>query len=165
MPVTTLTVADEIADVLIARLETLTIEGTEQTTVVEVVRSTRLGTYTPQDLQVVVQQANPELVPELMCPGNPPAEAWRLVFNLYLHMMPSESDTEDIDAIRNRFVADVRKVICQPTATWHNFGGYAINAEFEAMQNIESGESVGGITLPIAVIYRTDEGNPYNVRA
>ena len=164
MPLT-LTVADEIAEELVNRLTTLMTAGVEQTTVSEVVQSTRLGTFTPKDLQIVVQQGNPELVPELMCPGNPPAEAWRLTFNLYLHSMPSESDTESINAIQNRFIADVRKVICTPTLTWHNFGGYAINAEFEAMQNIESGEGCGGIILPLAVIYRTDENNPYNVRA
>jgi hypothetical protein len=164
MPVTN-TVLDEIAEELIARLTTLTTAGTEQTTVSEVVRPTRLGTYTPKDLQIVVLQANPELVPELMCPGNPPAEAWRQVFNLYLHSKPSETDTESADAKINRFIADVRKVVCTPAATWHNFGGYAIDAVWQTMENIDSGEQIDGVNMPLAITYRTDEGNPYNVRA
>lgn len=164
MPVTK-TVLDKIADELVARLTTLTTSGTEQTTVSEVVRPTRLGTYTPKDLQIVVLQANPELVPELMCPGNPPAEAWRQVFNLYLHSKPSETDTESADAKINRFIADVRKVVCTPAATWHNFGGWSIDAEWQTMENIDSGEGIDGVNMPIAITYRTDEGNPYNVRA
>tara|TARA_R110000868_G_scaffold268152_1_gene527385 strand:+ start:1137 stop:1628 length:492 start_codon:yes stop_codon:yes gene_type:complete len=163
MPVT-LTVADYIAEELVDRLETL-INGTEQTDVVEVVRATRLGTFTPQDLQIVVMQSNPEIVPELMIPGNPPAEAWSLTFNLYLHMMPSETDSEVIDQKRNRFSADVRKVICTPTATWHNFDGYSIDANFGTLENIESGEGCGGIMMPLTVIFRTNEGDPYTVRA
>lgn len=164
MPVTK-TVLDKIADELVARLTTLTTAGTEQTTVSEVVRPTRLGTYTPKDLQIVVLQANPELVPELMCPGNPPAEAWRQVFNLYLHSKPSETDTESADAKINRFIADVRKVVCTPAATWHNFGGWSIDAVWQTMENIDSGEQIDGVNMPLAITYRTDEGNPYNVRA
>lgn len=164
MPLTQ-TVIEKISDVLVTRLTTLTVAATEQTTVSEVVESTRLGTFTPKDLQIVVQQSNPEIVPELMCPGNPPAEAWSQTFNLYLHMMPSESDTESIDTKRNRFAADVRKVICNPSATWHNFGGYSIDANFGTLENIESGEGCGGIMMPLTVIYRTDENNPYTVRA
>ena len=164
MPVTK-TVLDKIADELVTRLTTLTVEATEQTTVSEVVRPTRLGTYTPKDLQIVVLQANPELVPELMCPGNPPAEAWRQVFNLYLHSKPSETDTESADAKINRFIADVRKVVCTPAATWHNFGGWSIDAVWQTMENIDSGEQIDGVNMPLAITYRTDEGNPYNVRA
>jgi hypothetical protein len=160
----TLTVLDEIALVLSTRIEAL-INGDEQTRVCEVVKSKRLGDFTPQDLQVVIQQANTELVPELMCPGNPPAEAWRQVFNLYLHIMPDELyDEETIDSIRNRFIADVRKVVCTPSATWHNFGGKAINAEWQSMQNIESGESCGGVVMPLAITYRTNENDPYTLR-
>lgn len=159
-----LTVLDEITAVLIERLNALT-NGSENTTVSEVVQSTRLGTFTPQDLQIVVQQSNPELVPELMCPGNPPAEAWSQTFNLYLHMMPSEIDTDNIDAIRNRFIADVRKVVCTPSETWHNFENWSIDARFETMQNIEAGEGCGGVVMPLTIIYRTNEGDPYTVRA
>jgi hypothetical protein len=164
MPLTQ-TIVEKISDVLVTRLTTLTTANTEQTTVSEVIESARLGTFTPRDLQIIVQQGNPELVPELMCSGNPPAEAWSQTFNLYLHMMPSETDTESIDTKRNRFIADVRKVVCNPASTWHTFGGFAITAEWQQLENIEAGESCGGILMPLAVIYRTDEGNPYNFRA
>lgn len=159
-----LTVIEEITAVLIDRLETL-IDSVEETTVSEVIQPTRLGTWTPRDLQIVVVQANPELVPELMCPGNPPAEAWRQVFNLYLHLKPSETDDEPSDPKLNRFVADVRKVVCQPQTTWHNFDGWSIDANWLTMDNIDSGEGIDGINVPLAITYRTDQNNPYQVRA
>ena len=65
----------------------------------------------------------------------------------------------------NRFVADVRKVVCTPSLTWHNFGGWSIDAVWQSMVNIDSGEGIDGVNMPLAITYRTDEGNPYQVRA
>jgi len=163
MPVV-LTVLDEIAAKLVERLETLLVPGTEQTTVSSVVEPKRLGDYTPEHLQIVVKQANPERVPELDCPGNPPADAWRQQFNLYLHVRPSETDTEPVDAIINRFCADVKKVVCTPS-TWYNFGGFAIYAEWLTVESIDSGEVTDGVNMPLAVTYRVAENDPYTVRS
>ena len=171
MPVV-LTVLDEIIEVLIARLETL-IDPSEQTEVVEVIRPTRLGTWTPRDLQIVVVQGDPERVPELDIPGNPPAECNRQIFNIYCHVRTSESSDEPADKTVNAFAADVKKAVCTPQATWHNFEStcgttttrWAINAEWLTQENIESGEGCDGIKLPLAITYRTDENDPYSVRA
>lgn len=164
MPVV-LTVLDNIAAELVERLETLMVEGTEQTTVSEVVQPKRLGDYTPEHLQIVVKQANPERVPELDCPGNPPAECWRQQFNLYLHVRPSEGDIEPVDGIINRFCADVKKAVCTPASTWYTFGNYAIDAEWLTIENIDSGEVTDGVNMPIAITYRVSENDPYTVRA
>ena len=167
-----LTVLDEIIEVLIARLETL-IDPAEQTEVVEVIRPTRLGSWTPRDLQIVVVQGDAERVETLDVPGNPPAECNRQIFNLYCYVRSSESDDEPSDKTVNAFVADVKKAVCDPQATWHNFASvcgttttnWAINAEWLTPENIESGEGCDGIKLILAITYRTDENNPYNVRA
>jgi len=163
-----LTVIDEIVEVLIERLETL-VGAAEQTDVVEIVRPTRLGTWTPKDLQVVVVQGEQERVPELDCPGNPPAECNRQIFNLYCHVRTSESETEAADTTINAFAADVKRVVCDPQATWHNFasGGtnWAIDAEWLNQETIDSGEACDGIKLVLAITYRTDENDPYTVRA
>lgn len=168
MPVT-LTVLDQIAAVLVDRLETLiwteSIDGAEQTQVCEVIQPTRLGNYTPKDLQIVVMQGAAERVPDLDCPGNPPAEAWRQTFNLYLHVQTSETDNTPVDGIKNRFMADVRKAVCTPQATWYNFGGYAIDADWQTPEDIDSGETIDGVNLPIQILYRVAENDPYTVRA
>jgi len=118
-----LTVLDEIMGVLMERLETLN-NSAEQTDVVDIIQPTRLGTWTPKDLQVVVIQGEQERVPELDCPGNPPAECNRQIVNLYCHVRSSESDTEAVDKTINAFAADVKKVVCTPSNTWHNFASY-----------------------------------------
>lgn len=169
MPVT-LTVVDNIAAELIERLETLIwvdalTPGAEQTQVCEVIQPTRLGNYTPKDLQIVVMQASPTRVPELDCPGNPPATAMQQIFNIHCHVRSSEEDTAEVDGTINRFAADVRKAVCTPQNTWHTFGGYAVIAEWLTQENIDSGEGTDGINIPLAVTYRTDEDDPYTVRA
>jgi len=158
-----LTVVDSIATVLMTRLSTL-IGGDEQTDVVEVIRPSRLGNYTPKDLQIVVTQANPERVTDLDCPGSPPALCWRQVFNINCHVMPSEMDATSVDQLSNQFAADVVKAVTSPS-TWHSFGGYSINAEWLDIQNMQTGEACDGVTLPIAITYRVSENNPYEVRA
>jgi hypothetical protein len=159
-----LTVADEIAEVLIARLETL-IGGDEQTDVVEVIRPKRLGDYTPKDLQIVVTQSNPERVTELDCPGNPPAICWQQTYNIRCHLMPSEDDDTAIDQLCNQFAADVIKVVCTPSNDWHLFDNYAIDAQIQTIENIETGEGMDGVNVPIAIMYRVSENDPYTVRA
>lgn len=159
-----LTVADEIAAVLIERLEEMVL-GDYATEVVEVVRPARLGNYTPQDGQIVVTQANPERLTELDCPGNPPALCWSQVFNIRCHLMPSETDETAIDLLCNQFAADVIKAVCIPANGWHTFGNYAIDAQFQAIENIETGEGMDGVNVPLMVMYRVAENDPYTVRA
>jgi hypothetical protein len=167
MSLTTLTVLDEIMEVLIERLETL-VDLAEQTEVVEVIRPTRLGTWTPKDLQIVVVQGESERVPELDHPGVPPAECNRQIVNINCHVRTSEDDDEVVDKIINAFAADVKKAVCTPQATWFNFVSasisWAINAEWLTPENIDSGESVDGVRLRLAITYRHDENDPYTVR-
>lgn len=166
MPVATLTpVVERIAEIIADRLETLLVVGTEQTLVVEVVRPTRLGTWTPQDNQIVLAVGPTVEVPELSYPGNPPATCHETTYNVKCHVMPSENDETNKAFYIHRFAADVRKVICTPAATWHNFDELAIDAMFGQYTPIDSDGSFDGIDIPLMVRYRTDEGNPYEPRA
>ena len=162
MPVT---VVEQIALVLVARLETLIVAGTENTTALEVIRPMRLGQYTPEDWQVVLTQGDTSEVEDLMIPGNPPAVCFETTFNIRCHILPSEDDTDAKASLINQFAADVRKVVCNPTATWHNFGALALDATWQPLENIDSDGSFDGVNVPIAIRYRTNEGDPYTVRA
>lgn len=165
MPVANLTpVIERIAEVLADRLETLTIAGTEQTTVSEVVRPTRLGTWTPQDNQIVLTIGQTVRVPELDCPGNPPAECVDTMYLINCHVLPSERDDTSKAAFINRFVADVRKAVCNPTSQWHTFGQLAFDARFGDWESIND-TSFDGAQIPLTIRYRTDEGNLYSIRA
>lgn len=157
------TVAESIAIEIQTRLETL-IDGQELTQVVEVIRPLVRGDFTPEDNQIVVTQGDTEEVPELSYPGNPPATCWETTYNVRCRILPSEADTDTKGQLTNQFFADVIKAITTPAEIWHQFGGYAINARLGAIANNNS-EAFEGVTVPVIVQYRTDENNPYEVRA
>ena len=158
------TVVEQIAQVIESRLRNLLVDG-ENTVVTEVVRPSSIGQYTPQDMQIVMTQGETVINEELGCPGNPPATCFETTFNIRCHSVPDETLETAKDSYLNEFAADVRKVICSPQNSWHNFGSLAIDARFESTETITSEASPNGINIPLTVLYRTDENNPYNVRA
>lgn len=173
MPLNTRPVIERIAEALLYRLRLLTAGYSVFTPVLEVIRPTRLGGFTPRHLQIVVTQNAPERVTDYDLPGNPPATAWVVQFNIRCHVLPSEKDTTEVDEIVNTMAADVVKVVCDETAelpefvdtAWHTFRDLAIVAEWQTQETIDSDGSSDGINVPLAVTYRTDETNPYIARA
>lgn len=138
--------------------------GAYQTDVCEAIRPTRLGTWTPQHLQIVLTQGSNEVVDELSYPGNPPAIARRQTFNIRCHILSDEQDIEAIETVINTFAADVVKAVCSVTE-WYQFASNAINAEWLATEDIAADGSLDGVNVPIAILYRTAENDPYTVRA
>lgn len=165
MPVTSVRpVVEQIAQTLVDRLSLLTAGYSIFTPVPEVIRPTRNGNWTPKHLQIVVTNGDSEVDEELSLPGNPPATCRKQTFNIHCHLLPSEKDTTPIDELVETMVADVITVVANDS-WWWAFDGLAINAEFQTTTPLESDGSFGGVTIPLVVTYRTDEGNPYNVRA
>lgn len=162
-------VSERIASVLFGRLQFLAAQYSLYTPVCEVIRPTRMGGFTPKHLQIVLTQEAPEIDEELGCPGNPPATGYRLLFNIRCHAMPSEKDITVIDEILNTMAADVVLVVCDEDVhdqgQWHTMNDLAINSEFQSLESIEPDGSYVGVNVPLLVTYRTDENNPYNVRA
>jgi hypothetical protein len=157
-------VVSRIADELFARLQRLAAGDSDYTQVYEVIKPTRLGQYTPRHLQIVVTKGTAEELTELSCPGNPPSIAWKQTFNIRCHVMPSEKDPTPVDEYCEVFEADVIRIVCN-YSRWWTFGELAINAEWLPSESIDSDGSFDGMNVPIAITYRVDEGNPYNVRA
>ena len=152
------TVVEQIATELETRLGNIT-------NVTEVVRATVKGGYKVQNHQVVLAFSDLERVPELSQPGNPPATAWVQRFNVHCHIVQSETATESADELISTMAADA--IIAMATSSdvhpWQTFGGLAIDAQFEAQENLES-ENFDGVNVPIAITFRTDEDNPYTAR-
>ena len=162
MPVTVL---EAISVELLRRCNLLVNNGgTYQTDVCEAIRPTRLSTWTPQHLQIVLTQGTSEVVEESSYPGNPPAIARRQTFNIRCHIMSDEQDTEAIETVINTFAADVVKVVCSVTE-WHNFVGNAVDSTWLDLEYIQADGGVDGVNVPIAILYRTDETDPYTARA
>ncbi len=160
-----LSVLESIADVLHDRLSAMVADPvTYPIEVSEVIRPTRYGGFTPLDKQIVLTEGPERPIPELSCPGSPPAVAFERIFNIRCHALPSERDTEGIDVVLNEFAANVKKCVCQPASSWHTFGGYAIKADWGDFQPFISDGGIEGINMPIRITYRVSENDPYTQR-
>ncbi len=134
--------------------------ATYPTDVQEVKRPTRFANYTPIDRQIIITQGVQNEVPELSCPGNPPAVALAQQFNIRLVLMPSERSQDAIDTLLNQFGSDVRKCICNPASSWHTFDGNALFATFGTKINFTSDGGIDGANMQLIVTYRVDEDDP-----
>ena len=166
MPITAdVPVIEDIAVVLFSRLQGLLVAGTYQTTASEIIRPLRLGGYTPKDWQVVLTQGETKINEELSFPGNPPATAFETRFDIRCHVMPSEGSSTALATLVNQIAADIRKVVCATGGNaWSSFGGNAIDASWPPHEQIISDGSFGGVNVPIEILYRTREGDPYTLR-
>lgn len=156
-------VVERIAQAIYERLRLLTAQYSVFSPVPEVVRPTRLDACTPKNMQVILTQDAPQRNEELDCPGNPPAIAYDVLFNIRCHIMPSEKDPTPVEEYINVLAADVVRVVCDAT-DWHTFGGLAINANWQSQENTDADGSFDGVNVPLLVTYRTDETNPFTVR-
>jgi hypothetical protein len=157
-------IVTKISDEIFARLEDLVAVPNDAFRFRDVVRPTKIATYTPQHALIVLSRGEVARVPELDCPGNPPAIAFQQTFLIRVHIAPSEKDTTPIDVYEDVAEAEIHKAI-RTSGTWHTFDGNAINAQFEAQQTAVSDGGYEGIAVPLVVTYRISEGDPYTVRA
>ena len=158
-------VVSRISDEIFARLQALVSGSAGAYSFANVVRPTKLATYTPQHGLIVLTRGEVSRVTELDCPGNPPAVAFQQTFSIRVHIAPSEKDTTPVEIYEDVMEAEIHKAIVNDAATWHTFGDLAINADIGAQQTVVSDGSYDGIAVPLAVTFRVTEGDPYTVRA
>ena len=158
-------VLESITVELERRLNLLVDQTTYNTNVCEVIRPRRLGSeWTPKHLQIVLTKGAEEVLDDLSYPGNPPSVARRQTFNIRCHVMTDENDTEAVETVINTFAADVVKVVFTE-ANWYQFDNLSINAEWLPLEDVQADGGADGVNVPLAIIYRTSEGDPYTVRA
>jgi len=107
--VTSKPVPERIADVIEKRLQKIVAGGSYYVAGFEVVRPTRNGNFTPQDNQFIIVQDEIEIVSDLMCPGNPPAMAYRITYNIFAHSLVSETDITPADYFSNYLMAEIKR--------------------------------------------------------
>jgi len=152
----TLPILERIADAVAQQLESVTAANGYNSTVSDVVRPNRAGPVTEADALVVMSLADPEPVDEAVAGY---AE-WRAVFLIDLYAIASDTATAAIDTTINIFRADVeRALLADPT-----WDGHAIDSEIESPTDwmAEDG-SVEGVTVRLAVNYRTPETDPFSL--
>jgi hypothetical protein len=158
-------VVSRISDEIFARLQALVSGSAGAYSFADVVRPTKLATYTPQHGLIVLTRGEVSRVTELDCPGNPPAVAFQQTFSIRVHIAPSEKDTTPVEVYEDVMEAEIHKALVNDAATWHTFGDLAINADLGSQQTVVSDGGYEGIAVPLAVTFRITEGDPYTVRA
>lgn len=158
-------VVSRISDEIFARLQVLVSGSAGAYSFADVVRPTKLATYTPQHGLIVLTRGEVSRVTELDCPGNPPAVAFQQTFSIRVHIAPSEKDANPVEVYEDVMEAEIHKAIANDAATWHTFGDLAINADIGAQQTVVSDGGYDGIAIPLMVTYRVTEGDPYTVRS
>jgi len=153
-----------ISDEIFSRLQDMVSRNAGAYLFVDVVRPTKLATYTPRHGLIVLTRGEVVRVTELDCPGNPPAMCWQQTFLIRVHVAPSEKDTTPVELYEDTMEAEIHKAI-RNSDTWHTFDDNAINADFGPQQTVVSDGGYDGIAVPLIVVYRVSEGDPYTVRA
>jgi cytochrome b len=150
---------EPIAEQIVANVKTrLAVYTTTQ-------RSTRVATWQPKDLVIVVYQGAIARNDELSHPGNPPAQAWDMEVVVAGLVKPSDTVTTAVDTFKNRFWSEIVKAANTGTA-WHTWGGLAINSIAQGVEDFtDDTGAIAGVKVTFLITFRTDENNPFNVRA
>ena len=113
----------------------------------------------------MVEQSDSVPVPELDIPGNPPAIAEALTFQIYGINRVGDREATAKSIGDNTLEACIKKAITANTSAWYHFSSLALNAMFGVTQPFASqtGDHAG-IMVPLIITYRYSELDPYTVR-
>lgn len=164
------TIAEQIVDELVERLERITLENDFAFDVAAVEQPNRTGktpSYKPRSIVVLPDDAIRD--EELDLPGNPPAIAYRL--DVRVVAIGSHSDTSTDPAHQDaRRVAGTAVVAITTPATnphrWYTFGELAIDAEIGDQTPIASPQAtLSAYAFTVSITFRVDENDPFTARA
>lgn len=162
----TIPIPELIAEEIESRLLTITKENGYAFDVSEVVRPNRRGdNWTYAHLGIGIRQGVSERVPNLDCPGNPPALAYATLFLLGCVCRDSSNLDQAHATNENEMMAAAVKAITSDGSDWHSMNGVAINSEFGSpVPWVPPAAELNGVNIPLVVTYRVSETNPYEAR-
>lgn len=158
-------IIEQIAQKIKARLALITTANGYENTTSGVIRPKRIEDSPANDYQIIVTQGT--CVPTVVYPGNPATQEWEATFQIAGILRPSESSTVAADTFRNQFWGDVIKAVGTPTTgDWAQWDGLANNTKLGDVEPYAASDAEScGFMLSLLVTFRTDENNPFNVRA
>ena len=159
-------IPERIAAVIVTRLQAITTVNGYAFTVADVIRPDRQArAYTPKNNLILVEQGDSVPVPELDIPGNPPAIAEILTFQIYGINRVGDREATAKSIGDNTLEACIKKAIVAGTTAWYHFSNLALNAAFGVTQPFASqAGDHAGIMVPLSITYRYSELDPYTVR-
>jgi hypothetical protein len=152
---------EPVSEQILSTIRTRLLEYTTDTQ-----RSTRVSTWQPKDGTLIVNMMSLERNEELSCPGNPPAQAWDMTVEICGLIKPSDSDTTAVDTYKGRVYSEIVKACCDGIAGWWKWGEKSINSTFGGVEeHTDDNGAFAGVKVTMTTTFRTDEDNPFNVRA
>jgi hypothetical protein len=156
-----------ISDELISRLGNITVaNGYEFTAVSPQLIGRNRNTWDPQPLKIYVEQPGIARNESVSYPGNPPRTAYDMTFDVYGYASQLDRDAPQVgiadpSVTDTQMIAAIQKAIANnDAATWHTFGGNAINAQIAGAETFDGTEYDGG-KVTLEVTYRTSEIDPF----
>ena len=166
-----LPILQNIANVLLARLKLITIANGYQFEADDVSMVSRdLNDWQPGPRKILIDQKEETEVEELSYPGNPPAIAWNVTFEIWGFASSLDYPAGEIgigadSTTENQMIAAIKKAVVAGDSTgWMNFGGDAINAHFTSSRPNDS-QGHNGVLVSLDVLYRIRETDPYTASA
>jgi hypothetical protein len=158
-------VAEQIVAKVRTRLQAITMGNGYEFTTPGVIRPLRFSDDRIENLQIIVTVIGMPKNDALSYMGNPPVTARDLTVNCSCYGMPNESDFNSADYWRNQIFGAMSKALTTGAAWW-NWDGLAINSSVGDPTPISEGSTGNvGVQLPVVITFRTDENNPFNLRA
>lgn len=156
-------VPEDIAATIVERIEDGTYTSPYKIT--KVVRPNRQQTNASiEHLECRVQFAGAEPNFDYTHDGNPIAQGFTFHFDCGVFLRPSDEDETPLDAIAFTVLSDLTKAITTPNATWHNWGGKAINSDYTWGLGMSVDGSTPAAILTIHAHTRFDIDDPTNFR-
>ncbi len=156
---------ERIATTLISRLETVTVDEPDGVVPVTVYRVNRDATdWKPKNNSIVLKQGETSRLPDLDCPGNPPAMAYEIQFGVACFVRQSDrASNADMERVNN-LSALARKAITNST-TWYAIDSVSFDAEVgETVPFMEADGGHVGAIFQVTARYRVSELDPFVVR-
>lgn len=165
----TTSIIELIALEIVRRLEQITTDNDYSFSACDVVRPDRTGkAYAPEDKLIVVKQGDSTKNEEASYPGNPPAIAYDVTFEIDCFLRSSDFDADEYNIDQNERGSQIIKALTTEATdpgAWYSLEGNAILADFGNIKQFSVSESNhNGVTVELNVLYRTSENDPYEVR-
>tara|TARA_Y100000310_G_C20698921_1_gene827862 strand:+ start:2151 stop:2627 length:477 start_codon:yes stop_codon:yes gene_type:complete len=149
---------EQIAQVVVTQLETVTTANGYDNQVSSVIRPRRTGeNYRPVDKMVVLMQQSAEMDMENTAAGFPAGIGWKQLFAVDLILRQAETNTSPMDQLLNSFIADIQKAIMEDV----QWGGLAIDTSLVSVDYPEPSGGFEGATVWFEISYRVKENDPY----
>lgn len=160
-------IIENIADEVEKRLKNITIANSYpiDATVVTSKRDTNF--WNPAPGKIIIDQKEAVRNDEHSYPGNPPASAYDLQFEIWGYAGELDRKNEigicDKSISDSQMIASLQKAIANNDTSWHTFDGNAFNAQVVATSTFDAPGGSGGMVI-LNVQYRTSELDPYTRR-